>query len=276
MTNIKASDVSKLRKITGAGMMDCKDALKKADGDFDRAKDIIREKGLAIANKRADREASEGASLAKTNDNNTEGVLISLNCETDFVAKNEDYLKLANKILDIALEKLPETLEELKKIEIDGTSIEDIVAERSGVTGEKIELGYYDKVKAEYVSPYIHMGNKLATIVGFNQVVDPTVGLNIAMQITAMNPVAIDKDSVPQNIIDEELKVGREQAKNEGKPDNLLDKIAEGKLQKFFKENTLLNQQFVVSEEKQTVQQYLQSINKDLKIVDFKRFGLAN
>ncbi len=276
MTKISASDVSKLRKVTGAGMMDCKDALNKAEGDFDKAKEIIREKGLAIANKRADRDASEGAVLAKTSSDKKMGVIITLNCETDFVAKNQDFVDLANKILGLAIENSPESLEDLKNIKTDGLTLNDLIVERSGVTGEKIEISYYEKIEAEFVSSYIHMGNRLATIVGFNKVVDDTVGLNIAMQITAMNPVAIDKDSVPKDVVEMELKVGREQARNEGKPESILDKIAEGKLQKFFKESTLLNQQFVVSEDKISVKQYLEGIDKDLTVTDFKRYGLDN
>lgn len=276
MTKITAADVSKLRQITGAGMMDCKKALMDAEGDFERAKELIREKGLAIANKRADREASEGAVLAKTSVDKKTGVIITLNCETDFVAKNEDFVSLANKVLDIALQNLPANLEELKNIATDGVKLEDLIIERSGVTGEKVNISYYDKVNAEFVSSYIHMGNKLATIVGFNKPVEDKTGLDIAMQITAMNPVAIDEKSVSQEVIDQELKIGREQAKNEGKPEELLDKIAQGKLQKFYKENTLLNQDFVVSEEKMSVKHYLQNIDKELVVTDFKRFGLSN
>lgn len=276
MTKISAADVSKLRKLTGAGMMDCKKALKDAEGDFDKAKDIIREKGLAIANKRSDREASEGAVIAKASSDNKNGIIITLNCETDFVAKNDDFVELANNIAEIAIEKLPANLDELKGLELKGQTIENLVTERSGVTGEKIELAYYEKIQAEYVSTYIHMGNKLATIVGFSKPVNDEVGLNIAMQITAMNPVAIDQDSVPNDIIEQELKIGREQAKNEGKPEELLDRIAQGKLQKFFKENTLLNQEFVSSDDKSSVKQYLQSIDKELKVTDFKRFALSS
>ncbi len=276
MTNISATDVSKLRKITGAGMMDCKKALVDANGDFEKAKEIIREKGLAIANKRADREATEGAVLAKTSGDNKTGVIITLNCETDFVAKNNDFLALAHKVLDLALEKLPANLEDLKNIETDGRKLEEIVIERSGVTGEKIEISYYEKINAEFVSSYIHMGNKLATIVGFNKIADNSIGNNIAMQITAMNPVAIDPNTVPKDIIEQELKIGREQAKNEGKSEELLDRIAQGKLQKFYKENTLLEQQFVVGDDKISVKQYLQDNDKELTVTDFKRFGLGN
>lgn len=276
MTKISAADVSKLRKITGAGMMDCKKALTEAEGDFERAKELIREKGLAIANKRADREATEGAVLAKASDDKKTGVIVCLNCETDFVAKNEDFVALANSITDIALEKLPENLEALNAVEMNGLTLEALTIERSGVTGEKIEISYYEKVNAEYISTYIHMGNKLATIVGFSKEVDEKTGLDIAMQITAMNPVAIDEKSVPQTVVEQELKIGREQARNEGKPEELVEKIAMGKLQKFYKESTLLNQDFVVSEDKMSVKQYLQSKDKELTITDFKRYGLSN
>ena len=275
MANISAADVSKLRQMTGAGMMDCKKALVEAEGDFDRAKDLIREKGLAIANKRADREASEGAVLAKTINNNTAGVVVALNCETDFVAKNQDFVALANTILDVAANNLPENLEELKAIKINSKTIEELVVERSGVTGEKMEVAYYAKVSAPMVSHYIHMGNKLATIVGFNKIVAAEVGFNVAMQIAAMSPIAVDKDSVSQEVIAKELEIGRELARNEGKPENMLDKIAEGRLQKFFKESTLLNQEFV-QEGKITVNEYLKRNDKELTVTDFKRFGLSN
>lgn len=275
MANITASDVSKLRQMTGAGMMDCKKALVDADGDFERAKELIRERGLAIANKRADREASEGAVLARTTNNDTVGVIIALNCETDFVAKNEDFVKLAKLILDIAAEHLPSNLEELKNIKVEGKTVADMVIEKSGITGEKMELAFYEKLEAAQVSAYIHMGNKLATLVGLNKVVDPNVGFSIAMQVAAMNPVAVDKDSVPQSVIEKELEIGREQARNEGKPENMLDKIAEGKLQKFFKESTLLNQEFV-QEGKISVADYLKRFDKDLTVTSFVRYALNN
>ena len=275
MTNISAADVSKLRKMTGAGMMDCKKALVEADGDFERAKELIRERGLAIANKRADREASEGAVLAKTTNNGTIGVMIALNCETDFVAKNDDFVALAKEILDIAAKELPADLEALNESKAGNKTVAELVTERSGITGEKMEIAYYAKVEAPQVSAYIHMGNKLATLVGLNKAVDPQIGMSIAMQVAAMNPVSVDKDSVPQEVIDKELEIGREQARNEGKAEELLDKIAMGKLQKFFKESTLLNQEFV-QEGKISVKEYLQKKDKDLTVTEFKRFGLSN
>ncbi|HOK37126.1 MAG: translation elongation factor Ts [Bacteroidales bacterium] len=275
MANITAADVSKLRQLTGAGMMDCKKALVDADGDFERAKEIIRERGLAIANKRSDREASEGAVLAKTTNNNTVGVIIALNCETDFVAKNQDFIDLAKKILDIAAENLPENLDALKNISVDGKTVQELVMERSGVTGEKMELAFYGKLEAAQVSSYIHMGNKLATVVGLNKVVDPSVSFNLAMQVAAMNPIAVDEQSVPAAVIQKELEIGREQARNEGKPENLLDKIAQGKLQKFIKESTLVNQEYIM-EEKMTVADYLKRTDKDLVVTGFIRYALSN
>ena len=275
MANITAADVSKLRQLTGAGMMDCKKALVDADGDFERAKELIRERGLAIANKRSDREASEGAVLAKTAYNSTVGVIIALNCETDFVAKNQDFIDLAKKILDIAAENLPENLDALKNISVDGKTVQELVMERSGVTGEKMELAFYGKLEAAQVSSYIHMGNKLATVVGLNKVVDPSVSFNLAMQVAAMNPIAVDEQSVPAAVIQKELEIGREQARNEGKPENLLDKIAQGKLQKFIKESTLVNQEYIM-EEKMTVADYLKRTDKDLIVTGFIRYALSN
>jgi elongation factor Ts len=276
MSNITAADVSKLRKITGAGMMDCKKALTEANGDFERAKELIREKGLAIANKRADREASEGAVIATVSADKKTGVLIALKCETDFVAKNEDFVDLAEKILNVALENKPANLEELKNLKIDGQSIDELVTERSGLTGEKMELAYYDIINAEYVQNYIHMGNKLSTLVGLNKSIeDEQVAKDVAMQIAAMNPVSIDKDDVPAEVIEQELTIGREQARNEGKPENMLEKIAQGKLNKFFKESTLLNQEFV-KEGKITVKDYLKKHDNELTVTEFKRYGLNN
>jgi len=275
MAEITAADVSKLRKITGAGMMDCKKALTEADGDFERAQILIRERGLAIANKRADREASEGAVLSCTSADKKLGVVIALNCETDFVAKNEDFVQTAKNILTIATENNPADLNALKALVINGKTVEDMILEKSGITGEKMELAYYDFVKAGYVSSYIHMGNKLATIVGFNKPVEEQAAKDIAMQVAAMDPVAVKPEDVPQNVIEKELEIGREQARNDGKPENMIDKIAQGKLQKFYKESTLLNQDFVKNG-KMTVNQYLQGFDKELTVTGFKRFGLKN
>jgi len=274
MAQITASDVNKLRKSTGAGMMDCKKALVEADGDFDKATQIIRERGQAIANKRSDREASEGVVLAKTNDEHTKGVIISLNCETDFVAKNEDFVTIAEKIVNQAIENFPADIDALKNIELDGKSIGDIVVEQSGIIGEKIELSFFDKLEAEYISVYIHSDKKLAALVGFTKAdVDEQVGKDVAMQVAAMNPVAVDEKQVPQEIIEKELEIGRNQALAEGKPENLVDKIAQGKLGKFYKENTLVNQAFI-KDNKMSIKQYLQQADKELTIKAFKRYSI--
>ncbi|HCT30517.1 MAG TPA: elongation factor Ts [Bacteroidales bacterium] len=274
MAEVTAADVAKLRKATGAGMMDCKNALVESNGDFEKAIELIRERGKAIANKRADREAGEGAALAKVNAAGNHGAMVVLNCETDFVAKNNDFVGLATSILDVAIEKKPADLEALKALEINGRKIGDLVMDQSGVTGEKFELSFYDKVEAAKVVAYIHPGNKLATLVGLNKAdVDTQVGKDVAMQIAAMSPVAVDKDDVSEDLRKKEFEIGREQARLEGKPENMLDKIAEGKVQKFFKESTLLNQDFV-KDGKMTVRQYLQSVNKELTVTSFKRVSL--
>jgi elongation factor Ts len=275
MSEVKTADIVKLRKLTGAGMMDCKNALAESNGDIEKAVELIRERGKAIANKRADREAGEGAAIAKTNANGTKGAIVVLNCETDFVAKNQDFIGLATKILDIALENEPADLDSLKSLEIDGRKIVDLVMDQSGITGEKFELSYYEKIQAEKVVPYIHPGNKLASVVGFNMSnVSEQVGKDIAMQVAAMNPVSVDVEDVPEKIRKQEFEIGREQARLEGKPENMLDKIAEGKLNKFFKESTLMNQEFI-KDSKMTIKQYLQGIEKNLKVVGFKRVSLT-
>ncbi len=274
MAQITASDVNKLRQMTGAGMMDCKKALVEADGDFDKATQIIREKGMALASKRSDREASEGVVLAKTNADQTKGAIISLNCETDFVAKNDDFVKLANQILDLVLEKTPADLEAVNALELDGMKVADKVVEQTGVIGEKLDLKFYDKLEAEQVAAYIHSDKKLATLVGLNKAgIDEQIGKDVAMQVAAMDPVAVSQDEVPQDVIEKELEIGRNQALAEGKPADLVDKIAQGKLGKFYKESTLLNQAFI-KENKMTVKQYLQDTDKDLTVTAFKRFSI--
>ncbi len=274
MSQIKAADVAKLRKMTGAGMMDCKNALGETDGDFDAAIDILRKKGQKLASKRADREASEGAVLAKTSSDNTYGAIVALNCETDFVAKNIDFVKFAQNILDIAIENKPANLDELKSLEINGKKIEDEIINQIGVIGEKLELSYFESVSGEFVSSYIHPGNMLSTIASFNKSgFDEQVGKDIVMQIAAMSPVALDKDDVPEKVVAKEIEIGKDQAIQEGKPADLAEKIAKGRLNKFFKESTLLNQQFV-KDNKLTIKDYLVKTNKDLTVTAFKRFTL--
>ncbi|MEI8224542.1 MAG: translation elongation factor Ts [Bacteroidota bacterium] len=274
MAAISAADVAKLRRVTLAGMMDCKKALEESEGNFEKAIEIIRKKGQAVANKRADKEASEGVVLSGVSSNEKIGAIIVLNSETDFVAKNADFLFLANKILNVALAKNPSNLEELKSLPMDGGKVGDKVIEYIGIIGEKLDLSYFEKIEATHVQAYIHPGNRLATLVGFTKSgVDAQVYKDIAMQIAAMNPVAIDKDFVPESVIAQEIEIGKEQARRDGKPEEMLEKIAQGKLNKFFKESTLLNQDFVKNN-KMTIKQYLQSVNKDLTITEFKRFTL--
>ncbi|MCX6222272.1 MAG: translation elongation factor Ts [Bacteroidia bacterium] len=270
---ISTADVVKLRKATGAGMMDCKNALADAEGNFDRAVEIIREKGKLVASKRADRESSEGVVLAKVSADQSFGAIISLNCETDFVAKNENFVALTHKILDQALAHKSNSLDAVKALVLDGRTIGEQVMEQTGIIGEKIELPFYESVAAAFVVPYIHPGNKLATLVGFNKVVDARVGKDIAMQIAAMSPVAIDNNDVAPEIVEQELKIAKEKFRLEGKPENMLDKIAQGALNKFFKESTLLNQDFV-KDNKMTIRQYLGGVDKDLKVTEIKRFTL--
>lgn len=274
MGTITAADVAKLRRVTLAGMMDCKKALQESEGNFDKAIEIIRKKGQAVANKRADREASEGVVLSKVSENGKTGVMIVLNSETDFVAKNASFLDLANKILAVAVSKNPSNLEELKSLPMDGGKVGAKVVEYVGIIGEKLDLSYYEKIEAPHVQAYIHPGNRLATLVGFTKAgLDVQVYKDVAMQVAAMNPVALDKDDVKQETIAQELEIGKEQARRDGKPEEMLEKIAQGKLGKFFKENTLLNQDFV-KDNKMTIKQYLQSVEKGLTVTAFKRFTL--
>jgi len=274
MGTITAADVAKLRRVTLAGMMDCKKALQESEGNFDKAIEIIRKKGQAVANKRADREASEGVVLSKVSENGKTGVMIVLNSETDFVAKNASFLDLANKILAVAVSKNPSNLEELKSLPMDGGKVGAKVIEYVGIIGEKLDLSYYEKIEAPHVQAYIHPGNRLATLVGFTKAgLDVQVYKDVAMQVAAMNPVALDKDDVKQETIAQELEIGKEQARRDGKPEEMLEKIAQGKLGKFFKENTLLNQDFV-KDNKMTIKQYLQSVEKGLTVTAFKRFTL--
>lgn len=279
--SIKASDVKALRDQTGAGMMDCKKALTESNGDFDKAIEILRLKGQKLSIKRADREAKEGVVIAKTSHNKNNGVVVRLSCETDFVAKGEDFIKMADTVAAVALKNLPEDAEALKALPFgDGMTIGEKVIEQTGVIGEKIELTSYAKIVTEagqgQVLPYIHMGYRAGVIVALNlegpQFEEP--GKNVAMQVAAMRPVALDKDGVDASIVEKEIEIGKEQARQEGKPEAMLEKIAMGKLGKFYKQSTLLNQAYV-KDSKQSVSSYLQSINGDLTITDFKHIELG-
>lgn len=277
MAQITASDVAKLRKMTGAGMMDCKKALEESNGDYEKAVETIRKRGQLVANKRADREASEGCVLSGKTADSKFSAIVALNCETDFVAKNADFVALTKQILDIALATKPANLDALKAEKIDGRTIAELVVEKIGITGEKMDLSYYDFISAEKTTNYIHPGNKLATIVGFNEVCEDQVAKNVAMQIAAMSPVAVDKDDVPAAVLQKEREIAQEQTandpKNAGKPAEIIAKISEGKIQKFYTESTLLNQEFVM-EGKKTIRQYLSEQSKGLTVVGFKRFTL--
>ena len=269
---VTMADITKLRKMTGAGMMDCKKALEEANNDFDGAIEIIRKRGQAIAAKREDREAAEGCVLATSKGDYA--AIVALKCETDFVAQNKDFVALTQKILDAAIENKPADLEALKAIKLDGRTIAELVTDQSGVTGEKMELGYFDSLSAASTIFYIHPGNKLATIVGFNQAdVEHQVARDVAMQVAAMNPIAVRPEEVPSYIIDKDLEIAREKARYAVKPENVIDRIAQGSLQKYYKEFTLLQQEFV-KDPKQTIEQYLKAQNKELTVTAFRRFTL--
>ena len=274
MSNITAADVNKLRKSTGAGIMDCKRALVEANGDFDLAIENLRKKGQKVAAKRADRESREGAVIAKVNSDSKSGVIISLNCETDFVAKNESFISLANQIAKLALSS--NSKEDLLDSKIQSMSVHEKLIEQTGVIGEKLEIGSFEKIDSEFVGSYIHAGNKIATIVGLSNNFDQAheVAKNICMQVAAMNPVALNEDGVSKEIIDKEIEIAKEQLRSEGKPETMLDNIAKGKLKKYFKDNTLINQAFI-KDNKISVNGYIKSVNSDCSITNFKRVSLV-
>jgi len=273
---ITATEINKLRQMTGAGMMDCKKALTEADGDFEKAIDELRKKGQKVAANRSDRDSKEGLVVAKTTADNKRGVVLAVNCETDFVAKNEDYGKFVNNILEIAIAKNPKNAEELKALAYDNNiTIADKLIEQTGVIGEKIELNKYEIVEAAFVTAYNHPGNRLANIVGFNMAtVKAEVAKDVAMQVAAMAPVAVDKGDVDAETIQREIEVGKEQARAEGKAEEMLEKIAMGKLNKFYKESTLLNQEFI-KDAKKTIAQYMNDSEKGLTVKSFKRIALG-
>jgi elongation factor Ts len=275
---ITATDVNNLRKRTGAGMMDCKKALEEANGDAEKAIDILREKGQKVAANRSDRTAKEGSVLAKVSADGKKGIMTQLSCETDFVARNEEFTKVAEKIANIALNGNFKTLDELKAADYgDGLTVDKKITEFIGKTGEKMELAAYEVIHAEKVFAYNHPGNRLASIVGFSKADAnnlPEVGKEIAMQIAAMAPIAVDKSDVTQETIDREMNIAKEQARQEGKPEAMLEKIAIGKVNKFYKESTLLNQDFI-KDSKKTVSQFLQDNDKELKVTGFKRIVIG-
>lgn len=274
MSAISAADVNKLRKSTGAGMMDCKKALVEAEGDFDKAVEILRKKGQKVAANRADRESSEGAAIAVVNGDATKGVVISLNCETDFVAKNDSFVAMANDIAQLALDA--SSLEDLLTKTYGSITVSEKLTEQTGVIGEKIEIGAFESLEAPFVGSYIHAGNKIATLVGLSAKVDQAdvIARDVAMQAAAMNPVALNEEGVDQSIIDKEIEIAKDQLRQEGKPEEMLDNIAKGKIKRFFKDNTLVNQDFI-KDSKLSVDQYVKSADKDLSVTAFKRVALG-
>lgn len=277
MSAISAQDVNKLRQMTGAGMMDCKKALTEAEGDFEKAIEILRKKGQKVSASRSDKEAKEGSVFVKVSDDKKEAVLIALNCETDFVAKNEEFQALGKLIADAAFNSKPETKEALLALPAGNISINDKIVELVGKIGEKIEVSEFVHMKGEAVVPYIHAGSKLGVLVslkGVNGADVTEAGKDVGMQIAAMNPVAVDEKNVDQSVIEKELEIAKAQILAEGKPANMVDKIAQGKLQKFFKESTLVHQIFVKDNSK-TVAQYLDGVTKGLSVAEFKRVSIG-
>lgn len=253
--------------------MDCKKALVEAEGDFDKAIEILRKKGQKVAANRADRESTEGAVIAKVNADNTAGVIIALNCETDFVAKNDDFVKLAHELAELALGK---TKEEFLASDFQGTTVAEKLIEQTGVIGEKIEIGSFETIEGPFLGAYIHAGNKIAAITSLSADVDGAseAAKAVSMQVAAMNPIALDETMVSQEVIDRELDIEREILTKEGKPANIIDNILKGKMQKFYKDNTLVHQAFI-KDSGVSVADYVKSVNGDLKVVGFVRVSLA-
>ena len=277
MSAIAAQDVNKLRQMTGAGMMDCKKALTEANGDFEKAIEILRKKGQKVSASRSDKDAKEGSVFVKVSDDKKEAVLIALNCETDFVAKNEEFQNLGKLIAETAFKHKPANKEALLNLKAGDLTINDKIVELVGKIGEKVEVSEYIHMKGEVVVPYIHAGSKLGVLVslkGINGKDVTDAGKDIGMQIAAMNPVAVDEKSVDKTVIEKELEIAKAQILAEGKPENMVEKIAQGKLQKFFKESTLLHQAFVKDNSK-TVAQYLDTVSKGLTVAEFKRVTIG-
>ena len=274
MSKISAADVNKLRKATGAGMMDCKKALVEAEGDFDTAVEVLRKKGQKVAANRADRDSSEGAVIARVSDDATVGVIVSVNCETDFVAKNESYVTLSNQLADVALAH--DSLDSFLAADFNGMSVADKLTEQTGVIGEKIEIGGFERLEGAFIGSYIHAGNKIATLTSLSAVVDGAAeaAKNVAMQVAAMNPIALNEEGVDAATVEKEIEIAKDQLRQEGKPEAMLDNIAKGKLKRFFKDNTLVNQAYI-KDGKQSVSDYVKSVDAELTITGFKRVALV-
>ncbi len=277
--DIKAADVMKLRQMTGAGMMDCKKALIEAEGDYNRAQEIIREKGKLVAAKRADRETTEGAVLARIAGD--KAILVCLGCETDFVSKNAEFQTLANAIADAAIAAFPADAEALKGVVLaDGRTVEAAVTEQTGKTGEKHVVAYYDTISAPFSASYVHHNGKVASVVGFSKEVDPEIAKGIAIQVATMNPVSVSEKDCPAEVVAKEVALYKEQMKDDpkmaNKPEAMLEQIAKGKLGKFFKENTLLEQAYQMGDGKEAVKDVLAKADKEAQVLAFKRFSLSD
>ena len=273
---ITAKEVNELRQMTGAGMMDCKKALVEADGDFDKAIEFLRKKGQKVSASRADRETTEGVVFAKTSDDLKKGVMIAFTCETDFVAKNDDFVALGEEIATLAFNESPADVDALIALKSGNLTLAEKITEATGKIGEKLAVTAYEVMTGEAIVPYIHSNKKLGVLVSLKNIGGDAeeAGKDVAMQIAAMNPIAVDKDGVDATIVEKEIEIGKEQARQEGKPENIIEKIAMGKLQKFFKENTLLSQAFV-KDNNQTIAQYLDSVSKGMTVDAFKRVNIG-
>jgi elongation factor Ts len=277
MANISAKDVYKLRDLTGLGVMDCKKALEESEGDFDKAIEILRKKGQKVANNRADRSANEGIVITKISDDQSFGIIMMLNCETDFVSKNEEFVKLANDIANIALNNKIKTLEDLLKASLNDITIEENINNYMAKSGEKIQLSHYEYIESPLVVGYNHHNGRVGAIIGLSKASEKALelGRNLTMQIAAMNPIAIDKNDLSEDVINKELDVARELARREGKPEDLIEKIAQGRLNKFYQESTLLNQEYIMENDK-NVNDYIKSIDPEIKVTKFYRFALGS
>ncbi|MFT4736760.1 MAG: elongation factor Ts [Paraglaciecola sp.] len=273
---ISAKEVNQLRQMTGAGMMDCKKALVEADGDFEKAIELLRKKGQKVSASRADRETTEGVVFAKTSDDLTRGVMIAFTCETDFVAKNDDFIALGSQIADKVFTENPADIAALNSIKLGDLTIGEKIIEATGKIGEKLAITAYESMEGEAIVPYIHSNKKLGVLVSLKNIGGNAedAGKDVAMQIAAMNPIAVDKDGVDASLVEKEVEIGKEQARQEGKPEQIIEKIAMGKLQKFFKENTLLSQTFV-KDNSMTIALYLDSVSKGMTVDAFKRVNIG-
>ena len=270
---ITASEINKLRQATGAGMLDCRKALTESNGDFEAAIDWLRKQGQKVAAKRSDREAKEGVIIAKTTRDNQSGIVLCISCETDFVSKNKDFVAFAQSIADAAIENNVQTVEELNAVEINGAKVADLINDKLASIGEKIAISKFERINAPYVASYIHGANRMGVLVGLSKE-SAEAGKDVAMQIAAMNPLAIDENSIPAETVAREKDIAIEQIKAEGKPAEMAEKIAIGKINKFFKENTLLAQAFV-KDGNQSVASYLKSVDTGLNVTEFKRVALG-